>query len=109
MTDIYSVRENVEILLETDETCRDSDNYLILKYWAMWSTEPQLRSVFQNVLDILGFWRIQHQLVGAETIRRTRQTVQNGPNGKFKPSPKALEGRLNKQKLFLDYARSKQK
>ena len=59
-----TIKDNVEQLLSEDERCRNIDLYLILKYW---QTYDNLR-VDLSIFD---------QLTNSESIRRSRQNIQN--------------------------------
>lgn len=61
---IITIKDNVEQLLRDDERCRNIDLYLILKYWQTYDNLQVDLSIFD-------------QLTNSESIRRSRQNIQN--------------------------------
>ena len=59
-----TIKDNVEQLLSEDEKCRNIDLYLILKYWQKYDNLQVDLSIFDK-------------LTNSETIRRSRQNIQN--------------------------------
>ena len=66
------IKDNVRQLLSEDEQCRNNDLYLILSYW----------NQFDGLEIDLGIF---DELTNAETIRRSRQTIQNN-DGEYPPT-----------------------
>jgi len=60
----FTIKDNVEQLLREDEICRNEDLYLILKYWQKFDNLKVDLSIFDK-------------LTNAESIRRSRQAIQN--------------------------------
>ena len=101
---IEDIKANVKKILEEDPDARDNDNWLIWKYWAKFD-DPQMR----GFIGALGVKRIMYILTNTETIRRSRQQIQN-TDKHLGPTAKVLKKRLNKQvKMREAYARKKDK
>ncbi|MFX0102480.1 MAG: hypothetical protein ACFFCS_23135 [Candidatus Hodarchaeota archaeon] len=89
---MVSVREQVEMLLEEDEKCRNVDLYLILKFWNRFHGFPVDLSIFDGVPNE----EAEKLLTNAETIRRARQKINE--EGRFEATdPDILEKRRLKQ------------
>jgi predicted NACHT family NTPase len=69
---IITIKENVEQLLREDEKCRNDDMYLNLKYWKKFNNLELDLSIFEK-------------LTKTESIRRSRQNIQNDED-KFPPT-----------------------
>jgi len=67
-----TIKDNVVLLLNEDERCRNDDTYLILRYWQRFDYLQVDLSVFDS-------------LTKAESIRRSRQNIQND-DGLFPPT-----------------------
>lgn len=67
-----TIKDNVEQLLASDEKCRNQDLYLVLKYWQKYNGLKVDLSIFDS-------------LTSSESIRRSRQQIQNDEN-KYPPT-----------------------
>ena len=67
-----TIKNNVEKLLSEDKKCRNDDMYLNLKYWQKFNNLNVDLSIFDK-------------LTSSETIRRSRQNLQNDED-KFPPT-----------------------
>lgn len=79
-----TIKDNVERLLDENEKCRNDDLYLILKYW-------QQHDGLQVDLSIFD------KLTNSESIRRSRQQIQN-EDGKYPPTDINVRTHRNRSK-----------
>ena len=85
------VRDKVLAILEKMPLARNSDNVLLLEYWKEYDD-----SIFQKIIDILGYHNIAYNLTPFDSVRRWRQKIQN-EEGLFKPDEDVARGRLERQ------------
>jgi hypothetical protein len=100
--DLIKVRV-LRLLAEEPDT-RNNDMLLAWLYWAKFD-EPQLN----DVIYILSRKKIMYGLTNYESIRRIRQKIMEGPDGKFKPGPDVISSRMRKQKEMLEWVHSQQR
>lgn len=85
-----NIHDKVLTILKKVPEARNSDNVLLLAYWNEYDDK-----IFQRVIDIVGYHAVA-RLTPLDSIRRFRQKIQN-VEGKYKPDPEVMRGRLEKQ------------
>ena len=83
-------------ILSKDKDARNNDNMLIWDYWAEFDDPTGL---IRRTMYALGRKKIMFELTSPESIRRSRQKIQN-EMGWYKPTPSVMEKRIKKQEAM---------
>lgn len=86
------VKENVFEILEAFEEARNSDKYLLLRYWEL-CDNIDLQNDFESQFG---------RATSPESITRARRTIQDGGRGLFIPTDEEV---LKKRRMLQEEAR----
>ena len=101
--DFNSITDRVRALLAEFPDARENDHLLAFTYWSRYDDKD---SIIASSLYGLGDKHIMFGLTSFESIRRVRQKIQEGPQGKWKPCADVVTSRERKQRQYLEWVRA---